>query len=193
MIYCFILRSWYGCREYSQICGTNKRDGATFWLSVFFTLKLNFTMLYYLVMVKSSVRYASRWTYLSIAVLIQITLITIIHLQRDYGSKFFLPHCLRKYKHNYLKFIENEYLAVDIVSGNLPFCELWLGSLNTDGMLDIESNNEEYNRLKQNIGLYAETPCEHKFHYACLYSYLIDHDSCPKCSSNIPKINEYDD
>ena len=110
-----------------------------------------------------------------------------------YGSRFFLPHWLRQYKHNYLKFIEDEYLPVEIIKGDVPFCELCLGTLNTEGMLNPESNDNEYKKLKPRIGLYAETSCGHKFHYTCLYSHLLNHNSCPKCSDNIPKINEYDD
>ena len=150
-------------------------------------------MLYYQVMEKSSVRYESSTTYLIITALVYLTLATIIQLQRKYGSRFFLPHSFRKYKHNYLKFIQDEYPPKDIVEGNVSYCSLCLGALNTDGMLNLESNDKEYNILKQKIGLYAETSCKHRFHYACLYSYLTNHDSCPKCLIDIPKINEYDD
>ena len=120
-------------------------------------------------------------------------LIALVQWQKRYGSRFFLPHRFRKYKHDYLRYIEDECLPVDIMSEDVSFCELCLGYLNTPGMLDQESGNKEYNRLKQKIGLYVETPCMHKFHYSCLYTYLITHVSCPKCSRNIPYINEYDD
>ena len=193
MIYCSTPRLWYGCLEYAWIYGINKRHGANIWLSIFFTLKVNFVMLYYQTTVQSSERYASRWSYLIFAIFMHAALISIIQVQRKYGSRFFLPHRFRKYGYQYLKFIENEFLAVDIDRGNVPYCELWLGTLDTGGMLDLDLNNKKYEMLKQHIGIYAETPCEHTFHYTCLCVYLNDHDSWPVCQEILSELIDYDD
>ena len=120
-------------------------------------------------------------------------MIAVVQLQKAYGSRFFFPHKFRQYKHNYMRYIEDEYLPADVVSYNVPWCELCLGSLSTPGMINQEIDDKEYNRLKKRIGLYLETPCKHKFHYSCLYTHMINHSCCPKCSKLIHKLNEYDD
>ena len=111
----------------------------------------------YFMMVESSERYASRWIYLALVIIIHSILIIIVQLQVRYGSRFFLPHRFRKYKHDYLRRLEDEYLPVDMMSENVPICELCLGHLNTHGMLDLELNSKEYKRLKERIGHYSET------------------------------------
>ena len=175
------------------MCDINKRYEGKLLFWIMHSIKVNFVTLYYQIMVKSSERYANRWTYLIWVVLIHTLWITFIQLQKSYGSRFFFPKRFRKYKHDYLKLIENDYRPNDIWNGNVPSWELWLGDLSTDGMLDIETSIKTYNKLKRRIGLYAVAPCEHKFHYTCLYTYLTNHNSWPKCSELIPKIQEYDD
>lgn len=127
-----------------------------------------------------------------------IVQISILILQRKWGSRFFIPRLCRFWtEYNYYKKF-HEDLEQGENSDGASTCCIWLNPLSFS---EDASQNEEpqqnawgnmFRRSSQgpDTKTYMVTPWGHKYHPQCLKSWMQRKLECPFCRTQIPALDE---
>ena len=100
--------------------------------------------------------------------------LSIMYLQKLFGSNFFLPKFLIP---NYFEYKHKLKNLADADSINCPICFIPIGE-------NPETGEDLDKKLVSKY--YMETPCKHQFHESCLKRWMEQKLVCPCCRMKIP-------
>mmetsp|Transcript_20553 Transcript_20553/g.22911 ORF Transcript_20553/g.22911 Transcript_20553/m.22911 type:complete len:234 (+) Transcript_20553:104-805(+) len=119
---------------------------------------------------------------------INAIVIAILFIQDRFGSRFFLPSCLRTRVYN--KFLKNlKHNSPEVV--HTQQCELCLNDLADPG-LEYSDADKSYTYKRFEPSQFMVAPCGHKFHPNCLLKLSQKDGKCLICYEALPA-DYYDD
>lgn len=118
--------------------------------------------------------------------------IAILILQKKYGSRFFLPLKLRSWnEHNYYHNVIEDDIELQEMECCICLSNISLGvNIHTPDSSEGVDNGEEGHRVDPQPSMYMQTPCNHKFHIHCLKPWMNQKLECPKCRAELPPLDE---
>lgn len=112
----------------------------------------------------------------------------IMVAQSLYGSRFFLPPCLRT--RTYSKYMKT-LAGYDFHDWRYMNCQLCMNLL-SEPELEHSDADPEYAWKSFKLGNYMEIPCKHVFHPNCILKAVRKNKRCPICEYILPE-DSYDD
>jgi len=112
----------------------------------------------------------------------------VLLFQRAKGPRFFIPKRFRNSGYDYVRSFQEE---ADLESQNLgndawaEECIICMNPLRNE--VDDNMNQNAYRRISTT---YMQTPCNHKFHKACLTNWIRVKLECPVCRVSLPPLDE---
>ena len=119
---------------------------------------------------------------LYITIIVNLSAIMILEIQEQLGSRFFLPRKYRKRLFDH--FIKR--LDMNNPQASSEYWRICMNSLD-EPELEYSDSDPSYKWTQFEIGVYFESPWEHRFHPNWLYKRLRESHLCPVCDFMIPE------